>query len=105
MTTTNNIARTLLSQLGNRALFMLGAKNILATDRGVQFKIGRNSKSVNHVQIKLEADDTYTLTFGRLAKKRGEFVPSFKVKSEAVGVYADALHATIEAHTGLYTSL
>lgn len=105
MTTNNNIGRTILAQLGNGTLYMLGAKNIVLIEGGVKFKIGRNSKSVNLVTITLDPSDTYNVEFGRLAKKRGEFVPSYTKKSEALGVYVDSLHATIEEHTGLYTKI
>jgi len=107
MTTTQNYeaGRIILSQLGGRALFMIGAKQKILIDCGVQFKIGRNHRQINHVSVVLDADDTYTITFGALRCKRGDCVPTLKVKAAHSGVYADQLHQLIESETGMYTSL
>lgn len=105
MNDAHNTGRTILTQLGNGTLAMIGASNILLIEGGVQFKIGKNSKKVNHVAITLASDDTYTIKFGSLRKKRGDFVPSYTLKNEVDGVYVDSLHSTIETHTGLYTTL
>lgn len=105
MNDAHNTGRTILDQLGNGTLCMLGAKNIVLLANGVKFKIGRNSKKVNLVTITLDPSDTYNIEFGSLRKKRGEFVPSYTKKSAAEGVYVDSLHTTIEEHTGLYTRL
>ena len=100
-----NIARTLLTQLGT-LIPMFGAKNILDTGRGVQFKIGRNPKRITHITIELADDDTYDVKLSR--------VPSMKMLlkgAETVNcgefemVYADQLHSLLEATTGLCASL
>lgn len=97
----------ILDQLGKRALFMLGAKDLVAINdrKGLRFKIGRNSKGVNRVEIVLADNDTYTVTFSSVRKPRGSYISDVKVLTECEMVYAESLHATIEVHTGLYTSL
>ena len=59
------IATTVQAQLGRKALFMLGAKELTAIENGLLFKIGRNSKSVSHIEIVLEPSDTYRVRFLR----------------------------------------
>ena len=98
------IANTIRTQLGNRALFMIGAKDLVATETGLQFRIGRNAKSVNQIVINLDPSDTYTVEFRRtrMSRKTGY---SNKVVSSLEGVYADMLHDVIESGTGLATRL
>jgi hypothetical protein len=91
----NEIVQTLIQQLGNRSLFMVGAKQLVAEERALRFRIMRNEKGVTHVRIELAADDTYTIEF--LA------VRGMKVRTVAKteGVYVDAMHETLERETGL----
>ena len=81
---------------------MMGAKNLLGSEDALQFKIGRNAKRVTHIRVTLDATDTYTVEFIRVGR-----APMFKTTPVAdfSGVYADQLHAIIEANTGLYLSL
>ena len=97
----------ILDQLGRRALFMLGAKDLMAIEdrKGLRFKVGRNAKGVNRVDIVLADDDTYTITFSSVRKQRGSYVHDVKVLAQETMVYADSMHRTIETHTGMYTSL
>ena len=95
----NDIARTIAAQIGNRAFFMMGAKNLLASERALQFKVGRNAKAVTHVTVTLAADDTYTVRFDRVRKYVAKPV------AEVEGVYVDSLRQVIESNTGLYLSL
>lgn len=97
--TNMQVAKTIQKQLGSKALYMLGAKNLTGGDNFLSFKIGRNSKGVNYIKIKLTSMDLYDVEFGAI---RGT---NYKIKYEAKGVYADQLHSTIEEHTGMYTSL
>jgi hypothetical protein len=107
MTTQANptIALTLRRQLGT-ALPMFGASNLLDTGRGLQFKIGRNSKRVTHITIELADDDTYTVKFSRVptikAMCKGAEVVTL---AELAGVYVDSLHRVFESNTGLAASL
>jgi len=100
---TNTIANTILNQLGgNRFCAMTGAKNLLDTGRGIQFKIGRGAcGGISHVQIVLDANDTYTVTFTKVAK-RGLDV---RMLATVDGVYAGDLRRCFEGHTGFATSL
>lgn len=95
------IAETIRRQLGQKALAMLGARDLLATERGLKFKIGKNSRGITHIVITLADDDTYTVTFWKITK--GGL--NAKAVIETEGVYADNLHHVIEIATGLYTSL
>lgn len=94
-----NIAETIRDQIGNRALFMLGARDLMATKSGLRFKVGRNAEGVTHLEIRLNANDTYFIDALRI---RGGKV---KLIHKALDVYVDSLHRTIERLTGMATSL
>jgi hypothetical protein len=88
------IAETIREQLGRGSLFMVGAKQLVAEERALRFRIMRNAKGITHVRIELASDDTYIV---ELLTVRGA-----KVRSTTVnGVYVDALHDTLERETGL----
>ena len=93
------VAETIRKQIGNKALFMMGAKNLVAGDDYLSFRIGRNSKGINYIKITLNRMDLYNIEFGAI---RGM---DYKVKYEAKDVYVDMLHNVIENHTGMYLSL
>lgn len=95
----NQVAETIRQQIGHKALYMIGAKNLLAHDDALSFKIGRNSKSVNYVKITLTPADLYDVKFSWVTKN-GE-----KVRSSEEGIYCDMLHGAIERNTGMYTKL
>lgn len=99
MSTNIEIAETIRQQLGSEALMMMGAKNLVAREDGLQFRIGTNAKRVTNIVIVLAADDTYTVEFWNI---RGV---NMRKLSESTMVYVDSLRATIEAETGLYLSL
>ena len=78
---------------------MTGAKN-LAVDKSkneLHMKIGRNSKSISHVIIRLmeSSMDLYDMEFLSI---RGS---SRKIKSKEKGVYADQLGKMFKKNTGL----
>lgn len=101
-TTDNNIATTILDQLGGarRLCGFTSAKDFLDLGNGVQFRIGQNAKRVNRVVVELAADDTYTVRFLRITK-RGLDV---KVLAEFAGIYCDMLVELFERETGLFLS-
>jgi hypothetical protein len=103
MATEHTVALTILAQLGNRCMQMIGAKNILTSENALTFKIGRNAKSVSHIRISLDADDTYTIEALRVRKQNG--VPKCTTVEISSCVYVDRMHKTIERFTGMYTSL
>jgi hypothetical protein len=108
--TNTTIANTILEQIGGRALYMLGAKDKIATECGVQFKI-RGSRKANVVRIDLTPADTYTVEIIKYAPIRfnartGKHTGgTSKVVASFDDVYADGLCEVIESATGLYTSL
>ncbi len=96
------IARTIREQLGGRIFaLMTGAKGFVAlSGGGLSFRVGRNSKGVNRVVILYDkGGDCYNLEFGRMRAS------TYKVLSEACGVYCDQLQSIFTAHTGLETRL
>lgn len=98
-----SIAQTIVKQLGNQAIFMLGARDLIASEGALTFKIGRNAKSVSHLRIRLTPADTYCVEALRIRTKN--YLPEVKVLASVDDVYVDALHRTIESLTGMYTKL
>ena len=94
-----SVANIIKDQIGGKALFMLGAKNLLDHNGALSFRIGRNAKSVNYIKITLNAMDTYDIEYGRVHGAK------YKVKNSSDEVYVDMMHKDIEANTGMYTSL
>lgn len=92
------VAKTIADQLGGRALFMLGAKNLVGDERSLTFRVARNACKVTHIRITLQDDDTYHVLAMQVRKhvvtERGDFE-----------CQVGELHATIETLTGLYLSL
>ena len=93
------VADTIIEQIGKKAFFMMGAKRFVAIEDGLQFKVGRNAKQVNLVEIKLNASDLYDVRFMWLTKR------GVKVKSEYSDVYVDNLHAVLREGTGMDTTV
>ena len=95
----NREAQTAMNQIGNKALYMIGAKDfVTGTSDGKKslvFKIMRNSKGVSHIRMRLSSMDLYDMDF--LAIRAGKI----KIKSKEKGVYGDQLGAMIKKNTGL----
>lgn len=97
--TNMEIANTILAQLGGRQFTsMTGAKNLLAVDRGLAFKLPRGlaKDGITSVRVVLDPSDTYTVTFHNV---RGREVASYDE------TYCDQLRGLFEDVTGLCTSL
>ena len=93
-------AKELLQQLGgNKFIAMTGAKNFGTDGKSLTFKIGRNSKGVNFVRIKLTSMDLYDIEF--LQVRAGKI----KIKSKAKRVYADQLGKMFKKNTGMNVRL
>lgn len=92
------VATTIRDQIGHKALFMLGAQNLLASENALSFKI-RGSKAYSHIRIELNGLDLYDVTF--LKYRNFDKVAEKKVEN----IYNDMLHDVIERNTGLYTRL
>ena len=101
--TNQEIANEIKNQIGHKALYMIGAKNMSYDSKSehgsLSFKIMRNAKSVNYIRITLNGKDLYDIEYLNCNVKR--------IKTIAVDndVYCDMLHESIERNTGLYTSL
>ena len=96
------IATTILEQLGgHRFVTMTGAKDILALESGLRFKLpgagGFTKKGINLVSIILEGMDTYTVKF---EKVRGM---TRKTIAEFSDIYSDGLQELFTRETGLDT--
>jgi len=95
-------AETIFSQMGGtrRLAMMTGAKNFAFTRRDgfavASFRIGRNSKGVNHVEVELNGLDLYNVTFRRIHGTK------VTVKASHSDIYAEMLVDTFEAETGMY---
>ncbi len=98
------VANTIREQLGHKALFMLGAKNLAGGENYLTFKVGRGAKNANgtitHIRIELTADDLYKMEF---IWCRGTKAP--KTRAAHDGIYADMMHQIIRDETGMATSL
>jgi len=97
--TDTTIATEIYKQLGNKALYMIGAKDYVAGENSFSFKIMRNEKKVTHVRVKLNGMDTYDVTYFNI---RGI---NIKEISKSCGIYNDMLLGNIRNNTGLETSL
>lgn len=93
--TEKRVANTIREQIGPKSFYMMGAKNLTITGRGLTWKIGRNAKSVSHVSVTLRGDDTYTVKTIRCRAGK------IKTLSEHEGIYVDMLHEIIESETGM----
>lgn len=112
MTTTKQIAETILAQLGgSKFIAMTGAGsfshgNFSKTNHaepGLSMRIGRNPKRVMGVIVTLNDSDTYRVRFLRTHKVNG--FTDVQTTADVDGVYCDMLREVFERHTGLYTSL
>lgn len=96
------IAETIRTQLGGqRFMVMTGAKDFVAFDAGLRFKLPRGfaRNGINLVSIKLEANDTYTVLFQKFYKLNVTTVATVE------NVYADSLRAVFTEATGLDVNL
>lgn len=93
-------AQTILSQLGgNKFLAMTGACNLIGSDNGLSFKIGRNVSKITHVRVTLTAMDDYQVEF---LKIRGT---NIQPVAFAEGLLADQLAPTFVSKTGMAVAL
>jgi hypothetical protein len=96
------IAKTILRQLGGqRFIVMTGAKNFTSSANGLTFKVAGKyqDKRVTHIQILLEATDTYEVKALHCSKA------NVKVQGSHNMVYADQLQSIFTELTGLDTHL
>jgi hypothetical protein len=94
----SEVANTIRDQIGHKAMYMLGAKNLGTNGDDLSFRI-RGSKAVNYIKVKLNGKDLYDMEFGKV------WGHNYKVVATHNDVYADMMHDLIESETGLYTKL
>ena len=98
------VATTIVEQMcggrTSRLMVMIGAFNFLDHEYGVSFKF-RGSKRSNHVEVTLNASDTYTMTFRKLTN--GGLKATTVVKASFL--FWDQLKPVFENETGLRLSL
>lgn len=102
MTTTTNlsIANEILAQLGGRKFIaMTGSKNFCGDKNSLSMHLTKNLLGAKFLKITLDAYDTYTMTFSKIAKNQ------LVVLSEESGIYADMLQKCFTEKTGLLTRL
>jgi len=134
-TRNQEIAKIILQQLGGRQFAMMtGAKQFVAIDNGVRFRIGRNATRANLVKIVLRGDDTYNMEFWLIGQEvnpytilmryannglsEEEFNKQVKAATERAekaaesvklkayeGIYCDQLQELFTQYTELYTRL
>ena len=94
------IEQETLRQLGgNKFIALTGAKNFVAGDGVLAFRIPKASQGINAVRITLMPSDTYNLKFFRI------YGADMKLMAEADDIYNDQLQSIFTAKTGLYTHL
>lgn len=97
---TQQVANTILAQLGgNRFIAMTGAKSFVGSPDSLMFAIPRAKKGITKIRIKLAKDDTYTVSFFKIAKFNVDTI------AEVEGIYFDQLQSVFTNHTGLETHL
>ena len=94
------IANTILAQLGGlRFIAMTGAREFVAVDSGLRFRVPRARDGINLVRIVLEPSDTYAVEF------RASRTTSEKLVHRAEDIYAEDLRRVFTDSTGLETNL
>jgi len=102
LTNAQQVAATILDQLGARRFMMMtGARELVATAQGLQFKLPAHFArgGVNMIRVELNAMDTYDVIAGRWARL------DFKQKAREDGVYGEDLQRAFTRLTGLDTHL
>jgi hypothetical protein len=95
-----HVANTIRDQIGQVALRMIGARDLVGSERGLSFRIGSGApKRATHVRVTLDPSDTYTVTACQYSKRALEM----RTLSEESGLCWDSLRDSIERQTGFYT--
>jgi hypothetical protein len=93
------VAETIYRQIGHIAMVMIGAKNHVAGDNLLGFKIGRNAGGWNYIRVELTGMDLYDMTFLRIWNME------VREEKKVEGLYFDQLRQVIRTNTGMATSL
>jgi hypothetical protein len=84
------VAETILQQIGPWTLMSLGARDKMATARGVQFRVGRGNPHRKFL-VDLNWKDLYDVRLVRVTRKRGSHGPECVVEEEMSDLYFDGL--------------
>lgn len=97
------IAQNILTVIGSQSRLsaMIGAKDFVAIDNGLQFGLKRVSNKINKIIIRLNSMDTYDIELGNFNMRKLEY----KTVEVINHVYADQLKSILENKTGLYFNL
>ncbi|WP_421556755.1 hypothetical protein [Pseudomonas kitaguniensis] len=102
MTEAQKVAAAIFDQFGaRRFLVITGARDLVAIDQGLQFKLPANfaKDGVNMIRVELNAQDTYDVIAGRWARLE------FKEKTRESMIYAEDLQRAFTRLTGLDTHI
>lgn len=102
LTEAQKVAEAILDQAGaRRFLMMTGARDLVATSQGLQFKLPANfaKSGVNMIRIELNALDTYDVIAGRWARL------DFQEKARESMIYGEDLQSAFSRLTGLDTHI
>jgi hypothetical protein len=99
-----SVAEAILAQLGgNRFIAMTGAKEFVAIETGLRFKLPRGTaqNGINCVEIRLSGDE-YAVHFLKLHRSPTQDPAKIQVRDQ---VQAEELQAAFQRATGLHTRL
>lgn len=102
LTHAQQVAAAIFDQLGARKfLVMTGARDLVATAQGLQFKLPANfaQDGVNMIRVELNALDTYDVIAGRWSRL------DFKEKARESLIYGEDLQRAFTRLTGLDTRI
>ena len=101
MTTQQQIAATILNQLGGYGKLnaMLGLKDVFTNGNGVSFKIKFSGAAANYVNIQLNNKDLYDVEIGKIKGM------NYVVKEKYEDVFAENLKKIIENTCKVYLSI
>lgn len=97
-TRNQEIAKIILQQLGGRQFAMMtGAKQFVAIDNGVRFRIGKNKTRANLVKIVLRGDDTYNMEFWHIGQEVNPYAILMRYANK--GLSPDEINKQVKAAT------
>ena len=100
-----SITQIIYEQLGgDRFALMTGAKDFVSTtDTSLHITLSKNASGCNRLSITLEPNDTYTMLFYKMTKKRGTMDYVLSKGAVAEEVFYDELQDYFTNHTKQYT--
>lgn len=99
----NQIAQTILNQLGGNQFIAMTGGHSFTTERGsdcLTFKF-KGSRKSNTCRVVLNGLDLYDVDFFKFSPKTFACPKTYSIG----GIYADQLRSVFEDHTGLFTNL